>query len=105
MFIFVNKYDNVVLCITTEMGYLENGYPINKTTNTSYVKETTIIYEEDNIPEDIEKIKYCYTPEDGFFLNKKYKEPKDELSFRVKKLEDDGNAMLADIQYLLLLSE
>ena len=34
-----------------------------------------IIGEVDSVPKEVEIGKYCYTPEDGFYVNPNYKEP------------------------------
>ncbi len=65
-----------------ELGRWENDpsmdtYKITRGKETEYcVVADFKIYEVDSIPEDYEPNKYCYTAEQGFYLNPDYAEPR-----------------------------
>ena len=63
------------------------------------------LYEVDSLPEDFKEGLYCYTAEQGFYLNPDYKEPKPPIEERVTELEENSGQQQADIDYLLLLIE
>ena len=55
----------------------ETGYPLLVNENVSYVPDKVTIYENVEVSEEIKNnwFKYCYTPEQGFYLNPNYIEP------------------------------
>ena len=63
------------------------------------------LFEVDSLPEDFKKGLYCYTAEQGFYLNTDYKEPRPPIEERVTELEENSGQQQADIDYLLLLME
>lgn len=63
--------------------------------NIAYAPDETInIYEVDTVAEGVTEQKYCYTEADGFYLNKKYREPEPSLAERMTLAEDAINSIL-----------
>jgi len=61
--------------------------------STSYNAMSRFVEE---IPEEVEENKYCYTPEKGFYINENWKEPVDpqEIETRISLVEDAVNSIL-----------
>lgn len=97
MFILTNKADNVILDICKELDYMENGCPRDIDKDIAYPSNTTVVHKLDTIPEDVEERKYCYTPENGFYINKKF------TSLIVNR--EEYNQLSANVDYLLLLND
>lgn len=81
--IVTNKETNAVLRIGMLKEYWPNGYPIVTDADghdTAYPTTFTALYEIEDIPAEVEAVKYCYTPELGFYENPNYEEPVSEKS-------------------------
>ena len=85
----ITDNNDVIIDLSETIGYQENGNVlINNGTlaiAASLVKE---VYEVNNIPENIEAQKYCYTTKDGFYENPDYVEPPKTIEERVGLAED-----------------
>ena len=46
------------------------------------------VFEIEEIPENIEIAKYCYTEEKGFYVNENYVEPEEPVEKRLKLVEE-----------------
>ena len=99
MFILCSKYDNSIICISTNIDYMDNGYPIDTSRNIAYPIDTTHVYENIEVSDDIKEHKYCYTPSDGFYLNKNYKEPPHTVT------AEEYEQLASNVDYLLLLND
>lgn len=75
MYIVCIKDDNVVIGCGANIGTLNNGYIILVDENVAYAPNDVNVYEINGVPNDYVREKYCYTEEDGFFLNPNYEEP------------------------------
>ena len=79
MYIVCQKENNIVLGYDEQIKYWENGYPVLANKNMAFIPDSVNIFEEASpvFPEDIDvgRNKYCYTPEQGFYLNPDYVEP------------------------------
>ena len=75
MVIITVKEDNRILNIGKELDYMDNGYPRIVEKNIAFPTEMVNVYELEEIPENIEPEKYCYTTEKGFYENESYEEP------------------------------
>ena len=76
--------------ITDELYAIDNGY---------VCKEVT------DIPEEVEPHKYCYTENDGFYLNPDYVEPAKPTEERVIELEQQVAELTRKLTALLNGSE
>lgn len=95
MYIITEKEENRIINFGKELDYLENGYPRLVEENISFPNEMVNIYELNEIPENIEVEKYCYTEEKGFYKNNKWK-PYFSVEERLTALEDMVNSMLME---------
>lgn len=74
MYIITDKENNVLVNHGESVSYWDNGYP----TFDGILAYPTIVFnlcEVDTIPEGVEANKYCYTAEQGFYLNPDWIEP------------------------------
>ena len=69
MYIIVANVNNVILGIGNKLEYLDNGYPCLVEENMAYPREWVEIYDMPEITPGVEKDKYCFTKEKGFYLN------------------------------------
>lgn len=99
MFILCSKHDNSIICISDRIDYMDNGYPLDISRNVAYPIETTYVYENVEVTDNIKEYKYCYTPSDGFYLNKNYKEPSHTVS------AEEYEQLAANVDYLMLISD
>ena len=72
MFIITNKKKNIVVDTGNEVTYWDNGYPVIVEKDVAFVKEDVNVFEVNELPEDFEQGKYCYTEEKGFYVNPDY---------------------------------
>lgn len=89
MFIITKKEDDEILMMGRELDYMENGYPRIIDYDVAFYPEYISVNEASEVLEGVEAHKYCYTPEDGFYLNPNYREPNqygisDELVEQIK---------------------
>ncbi len=50
--------------------------------------EVINVFEVEEIPENVERAKYCYTEEKGFYENENYVEPEEPIEKRLKLMEE-----------------
>lgn len=72
--------DNSIAAIREEISYQSNGNVI--TDRGQAIAEILVkgVYDVEEIPEGVTENKYCYTLEEGFYINENYKEPIDETT-------------------------
>ena len=75
MFILTDE-KNKVLVMGNRVEYVE-GYPHFVEQNTIYQIDGAVVHEVETVPDGVEPEKYCYTVEQGFYLNPDWKEPTD----------------------------
>ena len=93
MIIITNKDTNVVSFIANDttdkpapneavtkhgnsnLGTWANGYPVLIEENIAFSPESVNIYQDVKVATEVVPNKYCYTPEQGFYLNPDYVEP------------------------------
>lgn len=93
MYIITDK-DNVIINISKTIGYQSNGnILVNDGTLAIAKLLVNKVYEVDEVPEEIEEAKYCYTEEKGFYKNENYVEYFSEED-RISALEDAVNMLL-----------
>jgi hypothetical protein len=86
----------------SELDYMENGYPRLVNENAAFIPEDVEIITMNSIPEDIIPGKFCYTHEEGFYINPEWVEPNiyglpNEL---VQQIQDDTIADLIELGVL-----
>lgn len=75
---YVITSNNCIVGIGEILDYIEeNGYPLLVNENVAFVSNAVTIYENVEVSEEIKNnwLKYCYTPEQGFYENPNYVEP------------------------------
>lgn len=93
----LTDHNSIIIAISETLEYQSNGYPlINHRTlaiPTQYIKA---IKEVSKVPSEIKERKYCYTEEEGFYINENWKEPvnPNEQEERISALEDAVNSIL-----------
>ena len=50
--------------------------------------EVINVFEVEEIPQEVEKAKWCYTEEEGFYKNENYVEPEEPVETRLKLVEE-----------------
>ena len=75
MFILTDE-KNKVLVMGNIVEYVES-YPHFVEQNTIYQIDGAVVHEVETVPDGVEPEKYCYTVEQGFYLNPDWKEPTD----------------------------
>lgn len=73
MSIITNKNTNEILDYGV-VDYMENGYPRVVESDIAYIADSVNVWEAD-IPDGVYPVKYCYTPDQGFYENPDYVEP------------------------------
>lgn len=90
-YVITNK-DDVVIHISETIGYQENGNVIVKNGELAIAKPLVKeVYEVEEIEENVEEAKYCYTKEKGFYKNENYKEiitPEKEIEILKEQVTD-----------------
>lgn len=75
MYIITTKFTYVISGMGNRLEYLENGYPCLTEENISYVVDSFDIHEVSEVPSEVILGKYCYTEEQGFYLNPNWVDP------------------------------
>ncbi len=90
-YILTNENDEI-FNISETQGFQENG---NYLMNEGLEGEVAIpqslvkgIFEIEEIPENVEIAKWCYTEEKGFYKNENYVEPEEPVETRLKLVEE-----------------
>lgn len=89
MYLILNKETRAVEGYGENLDYMSNGYPRLADINTAWPSQMVDVVQTETVPEDLQVHKYCFTMEDGFYLNPEWKEPNkydipDELLQRIK---------------------
>lgn len=75
MFVITDKETHAIYDICGNMRTDFDGFPVNEDRNIKYIPWTVDVFSAEEIPEEVEQIKFCYTPEEGFYPNPNYREP------------------------------
>ncbi len=88
--------DNSIAAIREEISYQSNGNVVIDRGQAIAEILVKKVYDVEEIPEEVEENKYCYTPEKGFYINENWKEPVDpqEIETRISLVEDAVNSIL-----------
>lgn len=96
MYIITDK-DDVIFYITETKNYQENGNLLVDNDSLAIADYLVKgVYEIQEIPENVEVHKYCYTEENGFYENENYVEPKKEVT--IEELQEQ----ITDLQLALV---
>lgn len=92
-YIITSKQDKRITDISETIGYETNGNIIlDNGTQIACFREVEV-HEVESIPEGVCAEKYCYTEEDGFYLNEDYQVYISDDD-RISALEDAVNSIL-----------
>lgn len=88
-FVLTNK-NNEIIEISNTYELDEEHRNINVDNHAiAYAPDEVInVFEVDEVPENIEATKYCYTEEKGFYENENYVEPEKPVEARLKLMEE-----------------
>ena len=88
-FVLTNK-ENEIIEISNTYELDEEHRNINVDNHAiAYAPDEKInVFEVEEIPENIEIAKYCYTKEQGFYKNENYVEPEEPVEKRLKLIEE-----------------
>ena len=75
MYLITVKDDNRIMMMGEALDYMSNGYPRLVNENVAFVKEDVNVHEVAEVPSEVIPEKYCYTAEQGFYLNPDWVEP------------------------------
>lgn len=75
MVLIIEKTQNVILEIGEQLDYMENGYPRLVEKNIAFPDWSVNVYENVEVPKEVQSHKYCYTVEEGFCVNPEWEEP------------------------------
>ncbi len=75
MFVIANKKDNEIIMIGNQLDYMGNGYPRLIEEDTAFPDWMVDVHEVETTPEEVQPGEYCYTKEQGFYLNPNWTEP------------------------------
>lgn len=93
MYLITDKIDNKIIEYGEKLDYLENGYPRLINENVAFPTELVDVNQVDEIPDFVEREKYCYTEEKGFYKNENWV-PYYSTEDRIAALEDVVNMLL-----------
>ena len=89
--ILIQTQDNVIIRIAESVEYDHRNYPYIDVNGfrECYAVPSHVVREVAEVPEEVTTEKYCYTPEDGFYIRPGYVEPNgygipDDLVERIK---------------------
>ena len=88
-FVLTNK-ENEIIEISNTYELDEEHRNINVDNHAiAYAPDEKInVFEVEEIPENIEVAKYCYTEENGFYVNENYVESEEPIEARLKLIEE-----------------
>ena len=75
MYLITIKDDNRLMMMGEALDYMSNGYPRLVDENVAFPTEMVNVHEVSEVPSEVIPEKYCYTVEQGFYLNPDYVEP------------------------------
>ena len=79
MYIITESISNIIVMISDMCEDVGDRYKVSETlyvAKNQYLK----VYEVDAVPEEVSTQKYCYTEDDGFYVNPTWAEPVDEIA-------------------------
>lgn len=98
MYILTNKND-VVFHISETKNYQSNGNVLVDSDTLAISKYLVKdVFEVEEIAEEIEVQKYCYTAEKGFYKNENYREPELSDKEKIKQLQEQ----MTDLQLAVI---
>lgn len=106
MVIVTLKHDNSICYIgndeyngSSNLTYLENGYPYILENRTCYYSENFNAYSGIDTPKNVQPSEYCYDTEQGFYLNENYnKQQPNPYGIPDDLVEQIKNDAIAEIQ-------
>lgn len=97
MFIITDK-NNVVIHFSETKDFQENGNLLIKDGTLAIANNLLNgVYEVEEIPENVQEHKYCFTEEKGFYENENYIAPEPDETTRIRELEQQ----ITDLQLAL----
>lgn len=89
MFILTNKNNEIIeISNTYELDEEHRNIIVDNRAIAYGPDEKINMFEVEEIPENIQAYKYCYTKEQGFYINENYVEPEEPVENRLKLIEE-----------------
>lgn len=111
-FVLTNKENEIIeISNTYELDEEHRNINVDDNRAIAYGPDEVInMFEVEEIPENIEIAKYCYSEENGFYINENYVEPKpeitnEELMEQIKTLTKENeslNEQITEIQLAMI---
>lgn len=89
-YILTNKNNEIIeISNTYELDEEHRNVNVDNNRAIAYGPDEVInMFEVEEIPENIQAYKYCYTKEKGFYKNENYVEPEEPIEARLKLMEE-----------------
>lgn len=88
-FVLTNKENKIIeISNTYELDEEHRNINVDNYAIAYAPNEKINVFEIEEIPEGVEKAKYCYTEEKGFYVNENYVEPEEPVETRLKLVEE-----------------
>lgn len=78
----------------SNLAYLPNGYPMIVSLDIAWIAEEVDVFQGVDVDDGVEKYKYCYTEEKGFYENPNWLEPEEPIE-HAKYTLDEAAAIIA----------
>lgn len=75
MYLITDKNSNTIFAYGKKLEYQSNGYPLLVEEKMAFNIDIVNVHEVETVPAEVIPEKYCYTAEQGFYLNPDYVEP------------------------------
>lgn len=89
-FVLTNKNNEIIeISNTYELDEEHRNINVDNNRAIAYAPNEKInVFEVKEIPKEVEIAKYCYTEENGFYVNENYVEPEEPVEKRLKLIEE-----------------
>lgn len=88
-FVLTNKNNEIIeISNTYELDEEHRNINVDNHAIAYAPNEIINMFEIEEIPNEVEMIKYCYTEEKGFYINENYVEPKEPMEERLALIEE-----------------
>lgn len=97
MYLITIKRNKIIQAMGKQLGYMSNGYPRLIEENIAFPSDLVNVHEVEAVPGQFEPGRYCYTPEQGFYMNPDWQEP-NKWNLPNEVIEEIKNEAIAEVQ-------
>ncbi len=88
-FVLTNKNNEIIeISNTYELDEEHRNINVDNHAIAYGPDEKINVFEVEEVPENVERAKYCYSEEQGFYENENYVEPEEPIEKRLKLMEE-----------------